>query len=153
MTNAAAVIGLDYGGTDLQENPFGIFLEVIRGLNETPAVRGVDVTVPGRDGQVAGSRVVHVLPIELEGYIAGQGSDEDTARADFATMRTQLKALFDPTVSRTLTATLEDGSTATITARALGGGMLWAQIVPACARLNVTLESVDPEWVVTPAGS
>lgn len=153
MTNAAAVIGLDYGGTDLQEDPFGIFLEVIHGLNESPAVRGVDVTVPGRDGQVVGSRVVHVTAIELEGYVAGQGSDESAQRADFAAMRTTLKALFDPTTSATLTATLEDGATATITARALGNGLLWAQVTPACARLNVTLESVDPEWVVTPAGS
>lgn len=149
MSNAAAAIGLTYRALDLQEQPFGIFLEIVQGMNDVAEVRGVDVTVPALEGQIEASRVKHIRNIELRGYVAGQGSTNADQVADFRSMVSTLQALFDPTVMGTLEATLEDGSTATIEARTIGDGLLWTQIVPACARLSVRMESIDPEWVVS----
>ena len=151
MTNAAAAIALTYDGTDLQEDPFGVFLEIERGLNEPAEVRGIDVVIPHASGQTAGSRLGHRRLIELRGYVLGQGADESAQRSDFAAMREALRALFDPTTTKVLSATLEDGATATINARTLNAA--WVKIGPAYFSVSIELESVDPDWDITPAAS
>jgi hypothetical protein len=150
VTNAVAVIGLTYDGTDVQQSGFGIFLEIVRGLNETPEVRGTDTVVPGRAGRIARNRVADRLPIELRGIVMGNGANEAAQRADFRTNVLALRALFSSSrVPANLVATLEDGSTATISARPLPG-MLWdEQVASLFANVSVELESVDPEWVIT----
>lgn len=152
MTNAVAVIALTYAATDIQHSDFGIFLEIVRGLNETPTVRGEDTIVPGDPGRTAGSRVNDVIGIELRGYVRGVGVDEAGDRSAFATNRAAFRALFASNRARAnLVATLEDGSTATISARPLPGG-LWDQIVPGMAKVSIELEGYD-DWVIVPAGS
>jgi len=79
MTNAVAVIGLTYDGTDLQAADFGVFLELVRGLNEPPAVRGVDLIVPSRAGRIVRNRVADALTIELRGYVMGTGTPATAA--------------------------------------------------------------------------
>lgn len=78
MTNSYATIPLTFGGTDVQQNPIGIFLEIYRGLNEVPSVRGIDTVVPGLAGRIARNRVVGVLAIELRGMVRGTGNEIET---------------------------------------------------------------------------
>lgn len=152
MTNAVAVIGLTFDGTDIQQNPLGIFLEIVRGLNEGPSVRGTDTVVPARPGRIARNREADVWRIELRGYISGIDTDEEGQRADFRTLVNIIKTLFDPTsMPAPLVATLEDGSEATIQARALPSPV-WDQVVPSMARLSIELEAVE-DWVIVPVGS
>lgn len=75
MANPAAVVGLTFGGTDIQHNPIGIFLEIVRGLNEGPSVRGSDTVVPGLAGRIARNRVADRWDIELRGLVAGTGNE------------------------------------------------------------------------------
>lgn len=150
MANDAAVIGLTYRGTDLQDADFGIFLEVRRGLNEPPKVRGTDTVVPGLTGRYWRNRVADTRTLELVGYISpgttGGGGAAD--RAGFRANVQTVQALFDPTEDPgDLVATLEDGTTATIGAR--GVNAVWNQITPELASVSFELESVDPEWVIT----
>lgn len=153
MTNAVAVIGVSYDGTDVQQNPMGIFLELVGGLNETPRVRGTDVIVPGLAGRVVRNRKADGFVVELRGYVSGSGVDEEAERASFRALVTSLRTLFDPTRDPAdLVATLEDGSTATCSARPLPT-MVYNQQVPSMAVLSVELESVDGDWVLEPAGS
>lgn len=148
MSSPAAVIGLSFAATDLQQNPFGIFLEIVRGLGEGPSVRGKDTIVPALTGRIARNRKADTWRIELVGWVAGQGATEAIQRSDFADLRAQLLALFDPTnAPAALVATTENGDTWTIQARTLPGKM-WDQQVPSMARLSVELEAVA-DWVVT----
>jgi hypothetical protein len=152
MTNPAAVIGLTFDGTDIQQNPIGIFLEIVRGLNEGPSVRGTDTVVPGLTGRIARNRIADRWEIELQGYVGGIDTDEDGQRADFRTLVNTIKALFDPTaMPAALVAMLEDGSEATIQARTMPT-TVWDQVVPSMARISIQLEAVE-DWVIVPAGS
>ena len=147
MTTAVAVIGLTFGGTDIQESDFGVFLELVRGLNERPTPRGVDLIVPSRAGRIVRNRVGDALTIELRGYVMGAGSTEGLQRIDFRTNAKAVRALFDPSAEpANLVATLEDSTTATIAARTLNS--VWDQTDPWTAAVSIELESVDPDWVV-----
>jgi len=150
MTSAAAVVGLTYRGTDIQDTD-GIFLEIYRGLIEPVEVRGVDLIVPSRSGQIVRNRKGHRLGIGLRGWIRGVDAsapiDEAGDRSDFATNRAAFRTLFDPTLDPgALVATLEDGSSRTIDARTLN--VIPDQVVPTFVRVDVELESVDPDWTV-----
>jgi hypothetical protein len=79
VTNPVAVIGLTFSGTDLQTADFGVFLEILRGLNERPAARGVDLVVPSRAGRIVRNRVGDTLTIELRGYVMGTGTPATAA--------------------------------------------------------------------------
>jgi hypothetical protein len=152
MTNAAAVIGLSVEGTDLQTNPIGYFFEIVRGgPYDIVQVRGSDVRVPSLEGQVPRSRVGDGREIELAGHVMGIGMDEAAQRSNFETRALALAALFDPRILRTITLLLPSGATATIEART--ESLLRKTHTPAYEEYNVQLESVDPEWVITPAGS
>lgn len=153
MTNPVAVIGLTYDGTDVQDATLGRFLELRRGLNETVRVRGVDTIVPGFAGRVVRNRKADGFIVELYGYIAGTGATEALQRASFRTQVTAFRTLFDPTRQPAdLVASLEDGGTATCSARPLPT-MVFDQIVPGMAAVSVELESVDADWVIVPEGS
>jgi len=146
MTSPAAVIGLTYRGTDLQQADLDWFFEIVRGIGETPAVRGVDYVVPAAAGRSVRNRVADSLRIELRGWVRGSGIAEDAQRNDLKANRATIRALFDPTLDPgALVATLEDGSTQTIAARSLPT-MLWDAQVPAFYRVSVELESIDPDW-------
>lgn len=141
MTNAVAVIGLTFDSVDIQAADFGVFLELIRGLNESPAPRGVDLIVPGRAGRIVRNRVGDALTIELRGYVMG------ATRSAFRVNAKVVRTLFDPEAApAALVATLEDSTTATITARALNS--VWDQITPDLAAVSIEMESVDPDWLV-----
>ena len=53
MTSPVATIALSYDNVDLQESDLGIFLQIVRGLNEVPDVRGKDWIVPSTAGRIA----------------------------------------------------------------------------------------------------
>jgi hypothetical protein len=145
---APAVIGLTYRGTDIQD-PDGIFLELLRGLRERGEVRGTDRVVPNAAGQVPYNRVAHRRVIHLRGWVVGTGATDAARKSDFVANAAAYDALFDPTLDPgELVATLEDGSTATIDARTLPGD-IWDHAGPVAAIVDVELESVDPDWVVT----
>lgn len=147
MTHAAAVIGLTFNGTDLQQNPPGLFLEIVVGLNEPPSVRGTDTIVPALDGRIPRNRVVDTRFIELRGWVAGIGATEALQRASFRTQVKALLALFNPSADPDdLVADLEDGTTGTISAQTTN--IIWGPLrVPAMRTLSIELESTDPEWV------
>lgn len=71
MTSGVATVGVTYDGEDVQRGDLGIFLEVVRGLNESPDVRGVDIVVPGAVGRVARNRIADRMVIELRGIVRG----------------------------------------------------------------------------------
>lgn len=148
MTSAAAVIGLTYRGSDIQDTD-GIFLEIVRGLLDGREVRGVDLIVPSSEGQIVRNRVAHRRMIELRGWIRGVDTGgEDADREDFAANRDVFTTLFDETLDPgDLVATLEDGSERTIAARTLN--VLPDQVVPSFVRVSVELESVAPDWTVS----
>lgn len=147
MTSAAAVIGLTYRGTDIQDTD-GIFLEIYRGLLDGREVRGIDLIVPSSEGQIVRNRVAHRRAIGLRGWIRGVAGDEDDDRADFAMNRAAFLTLFDETLEPgELSATLEDGSIQTIDARTLN--VIPNIVVPSYWGVDVELESVDPDWTVS----
>lgn len=149
MSNPAAVIALTYAGTDVQQNPIGIFLEIARGLNEVAEVRGSDTVVPGLAGRVSRNRVADRRTIELRGLVAGSGATEAAQRSSFRTLVNTVRTLFSPTAApANLVATLENGTTGTIAARTLPT-LLWDQLGPSVARVSIELESVAPDWTVT----
>lgn len=148
MPNAAAVVGLTYDSVDIQEDPIGIFLEVVRGLNELPKVRGVDTLVPARPYRIARNRVADELVIELRGYVAGVGADEDAQRADFRdliiSLRDETTGLFRPTrTPALLEATLENGAVVSVTCRPVN--LVTVQRVPAMAAVSVELYAYE-DW-------
>jgi hypothetical protein len=149
VTNAAAVIGLTFDSTDIQQHPIGIFLEIPGGIFAVgPSVRGTDVIVPGLIGRIARNRIADTWRIPLVGYVSGVGSGETAIRSSFAALRATMQTLFDPTMDpAALVATLEDGSTATIQGRPLPLP-LWDLIVPSMARVSYELEAVE-DWEVS----
>lgn len=149
MANAAAVIGLTYDSVDLQRSDFSVFLELKKGLNELPEVRGKDTVVPGLTGRYYRNRVADRRELELVGYVSGYDAtpSETADRRDFRHRVEELRALFDPTADpATLAAALEDGGSATIEARVTS--VVWNQVAPSLASVSVQMESVDPEWVI-----
>ena len=147
MSSSAAVIGLTFDGHDVQDLD-GIFLEIVRGLNDGVRARGTDTTVPALAGRIARSRVADGFLIELRGWVRGVSTTEATDRSDFRANVANLRAWFDPTASpATLTATLEDGSTVSCSARTLPENPLFGnQRAPSFAEVSIELESVDADW-------
>lgn len=147
MTTPAATIPLTYDAVDLQDADFGIFLEITQGLNDTPEVRGRDVTVPGLDGQIARNRKSHEMKLVLTGQVMGNGATEALRRSDYRTQVKFLRVLFSPKRQPALLrAPLEDGTIQSISARPLNS--IWNEVVASeFAYLSVELVSVDPDWV------
>lgn len=146
MTNALAAIPLTFDGTDIQEDPIGLFLEIVRGLNEPMTVRGTDTIVPSLTGRIARNRKGDRLLIELRGLVIGNGATHALQKADFAAQRQIVRALFDTKADPApLVATLEDATTATINARTLN--VVWIQGGDFDAEISVELEAVE-DWTI-----
>lgn len=145
MTSPAAVIGLTYAGTDIQESDLGIFLEIYRGLSEVPTVRGRDTTVPARAFTIPRNRVADSLTIELRGLVRGEGASEAAQRSDFRSKVDSLRTLFAPTRDpAALVATCEDGSVREILCRPLPT-QVWSQQVPTLASVSIELAAYE-DW-------
>jgi hypothetical protein len=150
-----ATIGLTYRATSLQEDPWGLFLEITKGLNAPPNVRGTDVVVPARQYQIARNRLPHGHSLLLEGYLYATG---ETAGAQLVNIRDRMLdlfhgegALFGPTATGILVATLENGLVASIVARTLN--VLDSMIGPTAYRLSIEMEANWGPWVVEVPGS
>ena len=124
MSSDVAVIGLTYDGADIQVLD-GLFLEITQGLDGSPtAVRGIDTTVPGADGQVARPRRFHERRIALEGFVRGVGATTADAQAEYRVNVRAMNILFETgggaaVEPKDLVCYLEDGTTATVPARTL----------------------------------
>ena len=143
------LIELTFSGTALFDSDGRLRSRFVKGWpGETPMVRGEDDTVASRTGRTYYAKVGDHLDIELEVTIA------EVSESAFRAEMTQLYALFDATAApATLSAVLEDGSTATIDAYVLPP-VLTRELVPGLvAQLDIALISIDPAWVITPAGS
>lgn len=155
MTTPVAIVPVMYDSVDLCPDDLSMFFRITQGLNEPPDVRGVDVVVPGLDGQVTRPRRVDTLRIVLFGHVMGVGADQATRQAAF---RTKIRYLRDTlfAVDRAaaeLAASLEDGDVATIDARPLPG-MIVNELVPSeFAEVSIELLSVTPDWTYAPVGS
>lgn len=136
-----------YGGLSWQtEDESGrTYLEIVRGLNETPEMRGEDDVMPGAPGRFARNRQPDVRTIELAGFIEGYGADSAERAAAFRTRMKLLQSAFNPELTDVLTVGLEDGTSASINARTLN--LLSEQLIAWAARVSIELESVDPNWV------
>lgn len=148
MTSPLAVIGLTYDGTDLQTSDLSVFLQIVRGLNEPPSVRGVDVVVPGRAGRIEGNRINDILVIQLEGIVRSTPTNTTQAQA-YASFRSNVQAvrsLFAPDRLRApLVATLEDGSQVSVSARPMPG-IIWTEPLRSeVATVAIELEA-DGDW-------
>lgn len=147
MTSAVATIGLTFDGQDLQTSDLSIFLEIVRGLNEPPTVRGKDITVPALAGRIEANRVNDVLPIELRGLVRASSSatDRDDQMASFRANVSAVRALFATNRARAdLVATLEDGTEQSISARPLN--LVWGEVIQSeYATVSIELEGYD-DW-------
>lgn len=147
MTSPVAPIGLLYDATDLQSSDLQIFLQIVKGLNEPPSVRGSDYIVPARAGRVEANRINDVVSIVLEGHVAADPAETTTAgaRASYRANVQAVRTLFRPDRGRaTLLAVLEDGTQMTIEARPLNA--VWSEPVPSeFGLVSIELEGYD-DW-------
>lgn len=148
MTSGLASIGVTFDSVDLQPSDRTFFLEITQGLNEPPEVRGVDVVVPGLDGQVPRPRRRDRLTIVLTGWIQGQGADQDARRSDFRATAETIRGLFHPAGDpATIQVTLENAAVQENTARPLN--VIWNEVIKSeFAYISVELVSVVPSWTV-----
>jgi hypothetical protein len=146
MSNGAATLPLTVDGTDVQQDPIGIFLELVHGLNEGPSVRGEDDTVPSLEGRTPLNRVGDTWRLEVRGWIAGVGPTGALQRASYRTLASQVRTMFDPRRQPiSVAVVLEDGSVASIMARPQPTP-LWTEHVPGfLAEVSFELEAVE-EW-------
>jgi hypothetical protein len=148
MTSPIATIALTFDGIDLQRSDLQVFLEIVHGLNETPSVRGTDTIVPGLAGRIEGNRVNDVLPITLEGLVRADPTTTTTsaAIASFRDNMQSIRTLFASNRARAnLVATLEDGTTATISARPLPGIIANDTVKSEFANVSIELEG-SGDW-------
>lgn len=154
--SAAVTMGATYDGTPLVTFVGGearMLIRCIRGLDESPRVRGVDTVIPTAPGRVARNRVYDGRIIELQGPVMGTGATEAEQRADMRAALEELRDLFDPTSSPSvLIIALEDGGTATITARPVNM-VTGPDSIPTWREVSIELEAVGADWLIAPAVS
>jgi hypothetical protein len=158
MPSAVAVLtGLTFqkagamSAVDLQDFP-RVFLQIVEGgPDASPSMRGADRTMPYRRGQIFGPKRADRLAIQLEGWVAGEGDDEAEQRADTATARQEMFALFDTEAGEgTLTVVTEDGTTWEANAYAEVCLPDAQPKVPTHCGVSVRLIAIDPpNWVAT----
>ena len=145
-----------YNGTDLCTDVSGeprFIIRLIRGLDESPEVRGKDTVIPGTAGRTARNRVWDRRVIELSGWVMGTGATEEAELADTREALETLRALFDPTnAPASLVIELEDGGSATITARPINMAV-GDDDVPMRRQVSIELEAVGADWVIVEGGS
>lgn len=136
-----ASIPVTYKATNMQLADYSRFFEIEEGLDELAEYRGTDLPLPGAPGQYEGVRVADRRVIVLLGWLKG------TSLSNYRALKKALDILCDPTAPGDLVATLEDGTTATIRARALA-------IVPvtpprgAFRGFRIVMLSIAPDWTV-----
>ena len=147
MTSPVAVVTLTFDSEDIQRADLGVFLRILKGLNEPPSVRGTDSIVPALAGRVEGLRVNDVLQIELDGIVQADMSltDPDDQKASFRVNADYVRTLFRTNRARAqLTALTEDGTLKSIDARPLNA--IWNVVIPGyVALVNIQLEGYD-DW-------
>lgn len=147
-STVAVLTGLTYRGTDLQDFP-RIFLQLVEGgPDASPEMRGEDRVIPYRRGRIHGPKRADRLPIMLKGWVAGEGADEATQRADTALARQELKALFDPELGEgELKVATEDGTVWTANAESEVFLPESDPDIPTFWGVSVRLMAIDPpEW-------
>lgn len=130
-----------------------LMFRCVRGLDDLWATRGRDSVLPGTAGRVSRSRKRDTLTILLEGWVFGVGTSNAEQLADFRAAKETLRTLFaSDRDAATLSVVLEDGGTATITARPVN--IAWGpDTVPIFQEASVELLAVGDDWDVTLAGS
>lgn len=143
------LIQITFSSTPLFDSDGHLRCRFLKGWpGETPMVRGEDDVIAAATGRSFYAKVGDHLDIELEVAIAEVS--ESAFRAEMST----LYALFDATAApAVLSAVLEDGSTATINAYVVPPVLTRELVVGLAAQLDVALISIDPTWVIVPAGS
>lgn len=152
MADLARIHDLTADGDSIQEDPIGVWLELTRGIDELPAVRGADQLVPRSAGRIPRARVADHLSLELEGVVLGVPDfpDDPDGSISYRTKMLALRTLFDRTKEPwVLSGVLEDGSTATINVRTVEYVPI-TKVAGLASELKVALESVDPDWAITP---
>jgi len=134
---------------DLTTADLRLAFRLVKGFAENWATRGVDVVIPGADGQVAFPRKRDRLLIVARGFVMGSGVDEDAQRADFRDIQQTLRALMDPTQDPyTLTHVDEAGTTWTIDARPLPENPEWGDdTLPAYREAALSWVAIGADWV------
>lgn len=152
MTSPVATVGVEYDGFDCQQVDLQIFIEIIKGLNEVPSVRGTDSIVPALAGRAEGLRINDVLKIELAGFVRADPALTTAAdqQASYRTNMDTVRGLFATNRLRAdLVATLEDGTQRTISARPLN--MIVQEVIASIfVYVSIELEGYD-DW--GPVGS
>ncbi len=150
------IVEITLAGTPLFTEDGTMGSRFTRGAPGEPAtVRGEDDTVASKTGRSFYPRVADVLPIGLSIWL--HAGDVATDAAGWAEVelgrRALLELLSGAGATKTLEATLADGSTAEIQVHVIPPVMVNEVIPGLRLEFDVALESVDPEWVITPAGS
>lgn len=152
MANDLPVVlsSLTFNGTDLQREDLTLHLDVASGLNDGIDVRGEDTIIPSAAGRTARNRKRDVRHLLLSGFLQGDGATEADRLASWQALRDEVEALFDPADDPgTLTGVALDGSTRTITARALNIIWIGDDSLLGVNNLAIALDSADPDWVVS----
>jgi hypothetical protein len=152
MAHPGYVTSIVVDSVDLTRSDGRLLFRITRGLNEVPEVRGQDVVVPGRSGRIARNRKLDRLPIEATGMVMASGASESLRLADFRSLVETLRDLMNPVQDPyEIVATVEDGTTRTITARPQN--IVWGDdTIPGYQTASLAWESVDAaDWGV--AGS
>lgn len=147
MTSTVAAVGVFYDTEDLQRADLSVFATIVRGLNESPKVRGTDSIVPALAGRIEGLRINDVLVIELSVVVQPDGGLDDgqDQRESFRTNQRYVRTLFRPDRARAqLLVVLEDGTQLFVDARPINA--IWRELVPSVAAVaSIELEGYG-DW-------
>lgn len=138
------VTGLTWDNLDIQR--LDVMITIDEGLDSLPAFRGNDQLIPFRTGRLPGQQFADHRPVVASGWIAGSGA---LPRSSYRAYVDELKLHLDPRKGpRTLVATLGDGSTRWITARA-GSLLPGNRIGDEFALFSIQWDALDPYWYGT----
>lgn len=141
-----ALSELTYRGTSLVRSDLSVLLRIVRGLGENMTVRGQDTVIAHATGRTPRNRKGDYLTIELKGIVQGVGATYEDQLASFVALRAELRALFNPVpMPGALVATLEDGTTQSIDARAINTIGWDEDRRPTYREISVELEAVE-DW-------
>lgn len=138
------VTGLAWDGLDIQR--LDVMITIDEGLDNLPVFRGNDQILPFRTGRLPGQQFADHRPIVASGWVAGSGA---LPRSSYRAYVDELKLHLDPRKGpRFMVATLADGSTRWITARAdnlLPGEHIGDEF----ALFSIQWDACDPYWYGT----
>lgn len=143
VTNAAT-----YDGTSLVTTSGGqyrLIFRCVRGLYDTPEVRGRDTVIPGLAGRTVRNRVRDRRVIELEGHVFGVGATDAAQQADAEAALGSLRTLFSPTRAVANLGIATSTGTQTISARPLNMVVDEGE-TPVYRHVSVELEAVGADW-------